>query len=307
MMELLSEVCTIEETCQALGRTHEDFIELRKKLREWLIACPHLPQGITDKKLEFLLLNSKMSIERAKELVDMHYTLKANIPEAFANRDPVSVINCEVLNYMSFAILPKLTPGKHRVFFVQVKIQERKEDYEINIWDFQKYIYMMGDMRNAVDVCIGDIYVFDLSGARFNHFLSFTPSLLKKSEVIITKAYGARIAGIHFINAPSSIDFFINVLKSTVKPKIFNRVKVHSSLESFYNVVPKSILPADYGGDEISVADIEKKWHKNMIEWTDWYKKEEGLVPNEALRPGPSVNLDNLFGTYGSFRQLDVD
>ncbi|XP_033228545.1 alpha-tocopherol transfer protein-like [Belonocnema kinseyi] len=306
-MELFSEVCTPEQRCLSLGRTCEELVELREKLREWLIACPYLPQEITDQKLEILLLNSKLSIERAKELVNMHYTLKANLPEIFTNRDPVSIINAKLLDYLSFAILPKLTPEKYRVFITQVRIQDSKEDFEINVWDYHKYIYMMVDMRNTVDVCMGDIYAFDLAGARMNHFLSFTPSVLKKSEMIVTKGYGAKIAGIHFINAPSSMDFFINVLKATVKAKIFERIKVHSSLESFYNYVPKSILPADYDGDEISMAEIQKKWHKSMIEWTDWFKKEEALVPNESLRPGPSVNPDNLFGTYGSFRQLDVD
>lgn len=39
----------------------------------------------------------------------------------------------------------------------------------------------------------------------------------------------------------------------------------------------------------------------------DWFIKEEQVLTDESLRAEPMINPDDLFGTYGSFRKLDVD
>lgn len=44
-----------------------------------------------------------------------------------------------------------------------------------------------------------------------------------------------------------------------------------------------------------------------MDEYTDWFKQQEDVKANEALRPGKPTNYDELFGIDGSFRQLVID
>lgn len=44
-MALTLESCTLEEKCSFLGRKYEELEELREKLKDWVKAHLHLPQG----------------------------------------------------------------------------------------------------------------------------------------------------------------------------------------------------------------------------------------------------------------------
>ena len=44
------------------------------------------------------------------------------------------------------------------------------------------------------------------------------------------------------------------------------QVYVHTSLESLYKFVPKSILPSDYGGEEVSVDDLSGELKQMEVE-----------------------------------------
>jgi hypothetical protein len=57
----------------------------------------------------------------------------------------------------------------------------------------------------------------------------------------------------------------------------------------------------------IIIFSFSEAWHKKLQEYGDWFKAEENVKANEALRPGKPTNYDELFGIEGSFRQLSID
>lgn len=46
---------------------------------------------------------------------------------------------------------------------------------------------------------------------------------------------------------------------------------------------------------------------KKLEDYTAWFKEQEMIKSNEALRPGKPRTQDDLFGIDGSFRQLSFD
>ncbi|XP_046608738.1 retinol-binding protein pinta-like [Neodiprion virginianus] len=307
-MALKMESCSIEELCPASEGGEKLLLELRHRLEEWLKFQPHLPQDIPKQILEYFILGTKMSLEQAKQKLDMFYTLKKLVPEVLANRDPRGSGLTRFHKMMRTVYLPKLTPEKYRVCIFQPFV----DDYtDFNSSDDAKYALMIEEilMLDIEARSLGSIYVYDQSKITFALVAKYTPALIKKFEIIATKAYAKKIKGIHLINAAPLTDTLVALGKKALKPKLAARITVHQkgSYESLYQVIPKSILPKDYGGDEQSMEHLDELWRQKVDEKRDWFLDQDKIVVDEKLRPGPPMNADELFGFSGSFRKLDVD
>lgn len=114
---------------------------------------------------------------------------------------------------------------------------------------------------------------------------------------------------------------------------------VHKDYDTLFDFIPAKTLPKDYGGEELSLDELEgKKIVFNSIShlifvkftlkivsiWTGynvlflalWSKKEEEyydrldvletLKVNESLRSAPLEN-DEILGFHGNFKKLSVD
>lgn len=68
-----------------------------------------------------------------------------------------------------------------------------------------------------------------------------TDVIMRKKKKILQKAYGARIKGIHFINAPSFIDHIVTLVKSAIKPKLTARVMLYTHFDRF-KIVDTNLL-----------------------------------------------------------------
>ncbi|XP_025155163.1 uncharacterized protein LOC112588692 [Harpegnathos saltator] len=93
-----------------------------------------------------------------------------------------------------------------------------------------------------------------------------------------------------------------------MSPKIYERVKVfESGIESIYEIISKSNLPADYGGEEPSLEALTDMWHAKLLERREWLLEQEKVKSNESLRTDHVINADELFGINGTFRKLEID
>lgn len=73
------------------------------------------------------------------------------------------------------------------------------------------------------------------------------------------EGYGMRIKGIHIYTQSMAIDALVSIMKQGTSPKVANRYKVHKTLESVYDYIPKDILPVEYGGKEKPLFDLHSK------------------------------------------------
>lgn len=59
-------------------------------LRDWIIQSPHLRSRTDDQFLVGFLRGCKYSLERAKQKLDLFYTVRTHAPELIRNRDPMN-------------------------------------------------------------------------------------------------------------------------------------------------------------------------------------------------------------------------
>lgn len=73
------------ELNEAPERTQADI----DALREWIDKSPHLKSRRDDQFLIAFLRGCKFSLEKAKQKLDLFYTVRTHAPELIRNRDPL--------------------------------------------------------------------------------------------------------------------------------------------------------------------------------------------------------------------------
>ena len=90
----------------------------------------------------------------------------------------------------------------------------------------------------------------------------------------------SRVKAVHVLNMAPPLTKILQIIKTILKPKIFERVSmnprnyvfiftflkicVHSNEDALKKVIPLNLLPTDYGGEGLSLQKLEGKfWKKN--------------------------------------------
>nr|CAD7463792.1 unnamed protein product [Timema tahoe] len=290
-----------------LGLGEDNVREAVSYLKDWIRLQPHLPEcSVSETKMLWRIwLLRKMSLERTKQTVDMYYTVRNLIPEFFRNRDPVILQEQQFFKHLQFVPLPALLDD-----FTQVVIDRfvGTEDKHFELIQFMKISIMIGDLLVSNARSLGFHVVVDLSNYSLGVIRQFTPVILKKMQVIITKAYPVRIKSIHFVNSPVFVDKLVTLVKMVLITKLSKRIIVHTSgLGSLHDHISPKYLPLEYGGELGPVQDIWDSWTKDLISKRDWFLEQENISSDEKKRPGKPLDQSELFGMEGSFKKLSVD
>lgn len=153
----------------------------------------------------------------------------------------------------------------------------------------------------------GQIGVLDCSGVTMAHFKQFNPTFIKKITLMSQEASPTRQKGFHFINTPFGFDSVFNVFKGFINDKNKTKLYVHgSNLNSLYKVIPRKLMPKEYGGEAGSLESIVNSWEKRIVSYRDYYKEEEKFGVDEKKRIVDKP-VEKLLAMNGSFRQLNVD
>ncbi|XP_044738905.1 alpha-tocopherol transfer protein-like [Chrysoperla carnea] len=274
-----------------------------KILREWLKHQPHLPE-IDDARLERLLVQRKFSIERAKQTIDAHFTIRDQAPELFENRDPTSDELKKSFRMISWIPLKDQNDQYQRPFIAKIFAEDPKD---IDSTAHIKYNFIMQDIMLHHDYSNGSHLIFDLKDLKLVYMTIFSPAILAKSLKVHMEAYGLRIAGLHIVFPPPFIDAVLGVIRSLLKEKLLKRVHIHKDLESLHKIIPKKILPKDYGGEADELLKIRDDWEKHIETWRPWLIKESKVRVDESKRPKESKTPNLLGSIHGTFKKLDID
>ncbi|KAF2896943.1 hypothetical protein ILUMI_09237 [Ignelater luminosus] len=292
-----------EKILKIYGRTPQNICQDIDSIKEWLEKQPHLPEIPDNKIIENFLLMNKFKIEKVKQKIDMYYSIRTLIPEFF-DKNPNSPAIQKIMNSIYVLPLPKLTNGLHRVF-IAGKIIDQDPD-NLDCTDYLAFLYNQIEMRLRHDCNLAMIYVYDLLNLKSGHLLKFTPTLIKKMAFIGDKVFTTKLEAVHVINAPPFLDSFMSFFKGFLKPKLADRIFIHKNMDTFYEMIPKEILPKDYGGQEKSLDELRDEWQKLFLKYDPLYKHLQTLKVNEELRTGKPIESD-ILGIQGNFRKLDID
>lgn len=275
-------------------------------IKEWLEKQPHLPNSWDEDRIMTFLRGSKFSLEKCKRKLDMYFSMRAAVPEFFCDRDVTRPELREIMELVQIPPLPGLTPEGRRVVVMRGM---NKDGPTPNVADAFKLTLMIGDVRLAEEAVgvAGDVYILDASCATPQHFAKFTPSLVKKFLVCVQEAYPVKLKEVHVINVSPLVDTIVNFVKPFIKEKIRNRIFVHTDLNDLYKMVPKEMLPEEYGGNAGSINELNHAWGAKLESYGPWFKEQEAIKADENKRPGKPTNFEELFGIDGSFRQLVID
>lgn len=69
-----------------------------------------------------------------------------------------------------------------------------------------------------------------------------------------------RIKGFHILSQSKAVDALVSLFKQVFSAKLASRIVVHKNVETFYDYMPKEILPKEYGGNEKTLIDLHSKF-----------------------------------------------
>ncbi|KAL0894647.1 hypothetical protein ABMA27_013201 [Loxostege sticticalis] len=277
-------------------------------LKTWIAKQPHIHARTDDQWLAAFLRGCKFSLERAKEKLDFHYTVRNTAKDLFriTHKDTLFY---EILDLGAVLILPKLPgPAEPRVAIV------RPGRYNPNKYTVSDIISASNILQKIIimedDNCIvaGIRAVLDLEGVTLGHFMQMTPIQMKKLVVSLQDVNPFRMKGTHYINVPPGFEMFLNAIKALLNEKSRSRLFVHNkNYEDMYKYIPKDVLPAEYGGEGGTTKEIIKYWKERVQEYGAWLEEDLQYRTDESKRPGKPKTAEAMFGSDGSFRQLQVD
>nr|XP_049698915.1 alpha-tocopherol transfer protein-like [Helicoverpa armigera] len=280
--------------------------EAIKILEDWIQKQDHIVKKDFSKTyLEKTLISCKGSVEKSKKQIDRLCTLKTLVPKFF-NKYHVKTELQHVLDLASFTPLPKVTKDFYRVIIIKVSSKDLTAEA---FMQYYQYNIILTEYIKAHDYVNGFIIISDYSQVNiFDLMTKMNTVDLQQFITILMEGYGARLKGIHLLTESKAIDLFVKTMKQFLSEKIGNRIHVHPNMDALHKIVPKEILPSDFGGAEKSIEKLNEEWIQALSseEHVEYLKMMSNACTDETRRLAGKFN-EECMGMPGSFRNLSVD
>ncbi|XP_039289358.1 clavesin-1-like [Nilaparvata lugens] len=288
-----------------MGVTREQVKKNVHHLKSWLASNSDLPAVQDEAFLERFHSHCKFSLEKTKKKLEIYYKTRALEPEILRDRDPLHP-SIRLTKEKAFHVtLPRLTPqDKQRVTIMRLFSPDATD---LNMDIVLKAGLMMLDLNMSRDLASGHILVIDSNHFSTAHLCKLTPSFIRKCDTCSTKAFPHRYSSVHFLNVLPFMQTTMNLFKTFLGTKMSSRILIHSSYETFYEYVPREILPKEYGGTyPFSITEIRDDGYRIMVEERNWYL-EQGRMFAELEEKRKDDTFRDIFGCKGTFRKIEID
>ncbi|EEZ97415.1 alpha-tocopherol transfer protein-like [Tribolium castaneum] len=268
-------------------------------IQTWKSKRPHLVAPLSDDFIEKLLIKNKFSVERCKEKIENYYTLRG------ANLDLVADWEKIVPSKLALTCLPlpHVTKDCERIVIMQLINPDPKAYDAVKTL---KLTLAISELMLRYDGSLGIRFLIDFKGFTLAHLATLNPMVMLRYNNMVEKGYSLRILGLEFVNCPSYVNKISALFKMFLRPKIYQRIKLHENLDSLHESIPKEYLPIEYEGTRGNISDLLGKWDSEMEKQRDFLSQCLKIVSNEELRP-PEMQENDMFGMGGTFKTLSVD
>ncbi|CAH1119368.1 unnamed protein product [Phaedon cochleariae] len=274
-------------------------------LREWLSKQPHLPKKIDDILLRRFLSAAENSIERAKYLIDLFFTIRSQSPEIFSDRDPNQAGIRAIFQIIDYLMLPKRVRNNN-VFLYRIT-SSNVDDYDFA--NAVKAFFIVADARMIEEENIpdGEIPMFDMKNFSARHLTRIVFPILRKYMMYTQEAHPVRLKEIHLLNVPSFLDRVMALIRPFLKAEVAKMLHFHlPNSATLFEFIPKEVLPEEYGGTAGNCKDIKKHWMDVVTKRREYLLDESRWAVDENKRPDNNKSKE-LFSVQGSFKSLCID
>ncbi|CAH1640957.1 unnamed protein product [Spodoptera littoralis] len=280
--------------------------EAIKILDDWIRKQPHIIKKDFDKRfLETAILTCKGSVEKAKKQIDTLCTMKTLVPKFFTAYSLKKELK-PVLSKVWHIPLPQMTEDYCRVIWIKPQCDDFTPE---ELLQFFQYTTIVVEYIRAHDYVDGFIIILDYHDWNMLKLIArmTTPDVQPFINTLI-KGYGGRLKNIHLITESKAVEILLATVKKLLSEKLGKRIQVHKTLEDFYKVFPRHLLPEEYGGkqnscEKLQAALLEELSSDKHIEYLKIMSK---ACTDESKRPTAKFN-EEYMGMPGSFRNLKVD
>ncbi|EFA02785.1 clavesin-1 [Tribolium castaneum] len=284
------------------NKTEETAREDAKTIQIWMKTQHHLPEVMDEAKIINFLFMNKFNVEKTKRKIDTYYTVRSLIPDFFEQTNPKSPLMREVVDALYFGVCPKALNDKHRVFIIKVRESNKFGPRELvmhsaNVTEMRLYEDCFGS---------GEILIFDMINVSLSDLKKLTPTVVAKILAIFQKVYSIRSEGIYILNSPSYVSVVISILKSVLKPKIFERVQVCENTDILKTIISSEDIPKDYGGEGPTLEELHEMVNLKLAFYQDRFDELDHLRVDESLR-AEKLNTEEILGIYGKFKKFHFD
>ncbi|KAI5725093.1 hypothetical protein M8J77_010872 [Diaphorina citri] len=280
--------------------------QMIQSLQDWARKQPHLPPILDNQMVIFLVICGN-SIERAKKLIDVHFTMKTLYTDLFSGRDLLSRPLQDAMDTVHITALKGLDYSGRRVNFTSLKMPDTGLYHGPTV---VKLIYMFEDINNFLrgSHAAGTTVVMDATGFGVSHLSTLSLSFLKQSSQYFTHGASVLVSEIIVVNANSVAEKLVMLVRPFIPAEIYNRIHIlpKEKHDKLFDYIPREVVPSDLGGEGQSIAELTKETYQTMLDNREFFQAEEKLQRvKESLRPAGNGN--KIGEMSGSFKKLDLD
>ncbi|CAH0718272.1 unnamed protein product, partial [Brenthis ino] len=267
-------------------------------IKEWMSKEPYLPQDLDDKMLIWFLHSCYFSLEATKRCINRFCITRAQMPEVYISRDPLSDNIRNMLDHIVLGIYE--FDGKDVVIH---KLDDPTLD-NFNFYDYLKTLTIQGDtwIKYHPNLPDGHYIVIDMSCFSFKLVSKINIMYLRDFILYLLEGMPVRVKKVIGINAPSYYEKLYALVKPVLPAEIIDVIHFFTDYESLHQFVDKKYLPVEYGGEAQSMYEQNQEWRKK-------FDRERKFFLDDNVWKADTKKISKIANNTmsGSFRTLSID